>query len=163
LALLVGLGLTACAPSAEDNATTPSAGESELRKELADAMRGRSVAEAALAATRAEEAQKLAVAEKKIAELQAKVDDFKDKAAAQPVEDTEYVVVRKTSTPGTLVQSDPKFHPNDYTRTPSVFEVVFKGVQSGKEYPSLPVQESAYANLREGQTCTREEVARAKQ
>ncbi len=72
------------------------------------------------------------------------------------------MVVKKTTTPGTLVQSDPKFHLNDYTRTPSVFELTLKGVQSGKEYPPLAVKESAFANFREGQTCTRDEVTRAK-
>ena len=164
LALPAALVLAACAPAtAHGSAPSPSK-ENELRKELAEAMRGQSAAEAALASTKAEEAQKLAADAKKIAELQAKVDDFQDKlAAGEKMTDTQYVVLKKTTTPGALIQSDPKFHPNDYARTPSVFEVVFKGIQSGKEYPPLAVQQSAFDNLREGQTCTREEVARAKQ
>ena len=43
-----------------------------------------------------------------------------------------------------------------------MFEIVFKGVQSGREYPPLAVQEAAFTNFHEGDTCTREDVARAK-
>jgi len=166
LVLLPALGLAGCAPSSNDAAAAAaSAKENELRKDIADALRKENAAETALAATKAEAQQKQAAADRKIAELQAKVDDFEDKAAAagKLVEDTQYLVVKKSTTPGALMQTDPKNHPNDYARTPSVFEIVFKGVQSGREYPPLDVQETAYANFREGQTCTREDVARAKQ
>jgi hypothetical protein len=163
LALVTGLVLPACSPSAGDNAAPPSK-ENELRKELADAMRGQSAAEAALAAAKADEAQKLAVDAGKIAELQAKVDDFEDKLAAdgKTVADTRYVVLKKITTQGTLIQSDPKNHPNEYARTPATFAIVFKGAESGREYPPLEVRESAYDNFREGETCTREDIARAK-
>jgi hypothetical protein len=164
IVLMAAIWLTACGPSAGDDAAH-AAKENELQKNVADALTRAKTAEAALAAAKADSAHQLADANRKIAELQAKVDDFNDKLAAadKSVEDTQYVVVKKTSTPGTLMQTDPKNHPNDYSRTPSVFEIVFKGVQSGKEYPPLEVQELAFANFREGQTCTREDVARAKQ
>lgn len=75
LVVMAALWLGGCAPDAPDAPAAPSK-ENELRKDLADALRKQNAAEAALAAAKAEEEQKLAIAARKIAELQAKVDDF---------------------------------------------------------------------------------------
>lgn len=70
----------------------------------------------------------------------------------QEKSDFHYKVLSKTYTPGELVKNGDLDNLSSLkiTRIDPKYEVVFKGVESGREYPPLVVKETAYKGFMEG-------------
>ncbi len=85
-----------------------------------------------------------------------------EKPVEAPKEDTSYIVVSKSHTPGRLNPQPSASDPSASTRVPAVFEVIFRGAQSAKTYPALEVTQLAFPQFREGQSYSRAELNAAK-
>ena len=125
-------------------------------------MRGKlAAAEQATEDAKAEAARTLALVKNEPASPTQAGDAGQPKSETK-ITDTSYVVVKKTLTPGQLISKATTANPNLTERRPAEYHITFKGVQSGKEYPPLEVQELAYGRFREGIAYSPQDLNQAK-
>ena len=138
---------------------------------------GPSPREQELERTGTELREKLAVAEREIHQLKttnersaAKLTtehtttETADETATPPtkVTDTSYLVVKKTFVAGKMISRATSANPNATERQPADCRITFKGLNSGKVYPELQIQELAFAGFREGVAYSAQAIIQAK-
>jgi len=152
--LLVGWFLLLAAGCGDQRPAAPAGPtprEVELAKTVADLRNKLSAAEHEVELAKAE----TALAQKKLEsalapQTNAETETVRSARTETKIADTSYTVVKKTFTPGQLISRATSSNPSATERRPAEFRIIFKGVQSGKEYPALEVQESAYNQFLEG-------------
>lgn len=77
----------------------------------------------------------------------------------KPKEDVQYIVVKRQYTPGKFITAKRPDGRDDLTKVEPVYELTFKGTQTGKIYPVMQVKESVYSQFKEGVTYTRDDVS----
>lgn len=160
ISLCAGL-IAGCAPQ-RPATTGPSPREAELMKTVDELREQLAAAEQATAQAKAETARALAMIPPQPAPPPPVAPAVPPAAVAGAVADSQYIVVKKTLTPGQLIPKATASNPNQTERRPAQYHIVFKGAQSGKEYPALEVQELAYSRFREGITYSAQDLNEAK-
>lgn len=160
LAVLLSLA-SGCAPK-PPAATAPSPREQELTQTVAELREQLAVAEKEI------NQLKTAAAEQSVAKLTAertttgKAIETTTPAPEAQVTDTSYLVVKKTFVAGKLISKATSTNPNATERQRADCRITFKGVQSGKVYPELEIQELAFAGFREGVAYSAQEIIQSK-
>ena len=140
----------------------PTPREVALMKTVDDLQGKLAAAEQATAQAKAEAAQALEQLKSALAATQTKAEEASAPKVEIKITDTSYVVVKKSLTVGQLISKATPSNPGATERRPAEFRITFKGVQSGKEYPPLEVQETAYSWFREGLAYAPQDINRAK-
>lgn len=149
-----------CAPKSPSS-TGPTPREVELIKTVEE-LRGKlAAAEQVAEQARAETARALDLAKSDPASSTQATEASSPKPETK-ITDTRYVVVKKTLTVGQLISKGTTANPGLTERRPAAYHITFKGIQSGKEYPPLEVQELAYSRFREGIAYSPQDINQAK-
>jgi hypothetical protein len=159
LAVLLSLA-SGCAPQ-PPAAIGPSPREQELTHTVAELREQLAVAEREiqqLKTTAEQSAAKLTV-ERTTTE---KANETATPSPEAKVTDTSYVVVKKTFVAGKLISRATSTTPNATERQPADCRITFKGVNSGKVYPELEIQELAFAGFREGVAYSAQDIIQGK-
>jgi hypothetical protein len=158
LAVLLSLA-SGCAPK-PPAATGPSPREQELTQTVAELREQLAVAEKEILQLKTAPAEQPAA--KTAESTTEKVIETATPPPEAQVTDTSYLVVKKTFFAGKLIAKATSTNPNATERQRADCRITFKGVQSGKMYPELEIQELAFAGFREGLAYSAQEIIQSK-
>lgn len=155
------LVLSACGPSPH---------EQELQAQLEQAKARLAEAEARASGFQVQlgiRDTELAAATHSLEEARSQIASLESEASAaqtrneiqKPKEDLQYVVIKRQYTPGKFITVKTPDGKDVTQKVEPAYELTFKGVQTGKVYPVMPVKESVYTRFKEGVHYTRDDVS----
>ncbi len=157
------LVLSACGPSPH---------EQELQTQLEQANARLAQAEAKAAGLQSQLGVRdtdLAAATHNLEEAKTQIAIYESEANAarirnempKPQEDKQYIVVKRQYTPGKFITVRTPEGKEETKKVEPIYELTFRGVQTGKVYPVLQVKDTIYSQFKEGVNYTRDDVSQA--
>lgn len=150
----------------------PSAHEQELQSQVDQAILKVARAESKAADLQSQLAirdTELAAANQHLVEAKAEIAAMQEEeatsaqiraSAEKPKVDVQYLLVKRQYTPGKFITVKTAEGKDETQKVEPLYELTFKGVQTGKLYPVMPVKEPVYTQYKEGATYSRDDLNR---